>query len=115
LILKSAFLGGIPVLDQLFKNHIFIGLIGPDKPISAIQHETKLYLVNHDAVAEELFYQLGLRQFGRMGKLNLKPAPNIADLVRLVAQHDEGRIEAGLDLEEVVKVWSSIFLAWLAF
>lgn len=38
-------------LDVLFKNHVFVGVLGPDQPLSAVQHHQKLLLVNHVSMA----------------------------------------------------------------
>jgi len=38
-------------LDQLFKNHIFIGIADLTSARSCIQHQTKMYLVKHNVIA----------------------------------------------------------------
>lgn len=38
-------------LDALIKNHVFVGVVGPDQPLSAVQHQQKLLLINHVAIA----------------------------------------------------------------
>lgn len=53
---------------------------------------------------EELFYQLGLRQFGRFVRIKLRPAPPLKDLVRLVVEHEEGREAAKIPSEKIVEV-----------
>lgn len=37
-------------LDALIKGHIFVGVADLDSCISMIQHQTKLYLVNHASI-----------------------------------------------------------------
>jgi DNA mismatch repair protein MLH1 len=70
-----------------------------------LQHSTKLYLVNHGALAyvsnnpqrmtfqtigrEELFYQLGVRQFGDFSRLKLEPAPPLRTLVALAVEVED--------------------------
>ena len=57
--------------------------------------------------SEELFYQLGLRQFGNYARLKLEPPPPIRHLVRLAVRAESERWkECGLDIEadEVVDV-----------
>ncbi|GAA5876805.1 hypothetical protein JCM3774_003478 [Rhodotorula dairenensis] len=70
-------------LDAIIKGHIFVGIVDTVLCQSMIQHQTKLYLVQHAAIAQELFYQLGLRQFGRFSRINLTPPPRLDKLVRL--------------------------------
>ena len=61
--------------------------------------------------SEELFYQLGLRQFGNMYKLKLQPPPPIKPLIRLAVKAEKSLKTSGLDLseDEVVDVRESIF------
>ncbi|GAA5939100.1 uncharacterized protein JCM15063_004425 [Sporobolomyces koalae] len=70
-------------LEQIFKNHIFVGVADTETGRSLIQYQTKLYLVHHNIVAEQLFYQLTLRQFGRFSRIKLQPAPSLKKLIRL--------------------------------
>ncbi|KAI0795447.1 DNA binding protein [Abortiporus biennis] len=79
-------------LTDVLANHIFVGIVDMDKCLSLIQHEKELYLVNHGALAEELFYQLGLRQFGNFNRIRLDPPPPLRTL-----------IELAVDVEETVK------------
>ncbi|KIJ39060.1 hypothetical protein M422DRAFT_210572 [Sphaerobolus stellatus SS14] len=58
-------------LSEILEKHTFVGIVDVNRCLSLIQHATKLYLVNHGALAEDLFYQLGLRQFGNFGKFKL--------------------------------------------
>ena len=62
------------------QNHTFVGVIESDG-LSLIQHNTRLYVVNHVAAIEEFAYQLAVRQFGDMPRVILDPAPSIAELV----------------------------------
>lgn len=55
---------------------------------------------------EELFYQLGLRQFGRFVRIKLKPAPPLKDLVRLAVESDEGSAAAKIPTEDIIGVRS---------
>ncbi|KAF6757676.1 hypothetical protein DFP72DRAFT_890338 [Ephemerocybe angulata] len=70
-------------LSEIFEKHTFVGIVDLDKCLSMIQFSTNLYLVNHAAVAEEFFYQLGLRQFGDMSKLKLEPPPPLRRLIEI--------------------------------
>ncbi|CEQ39385.1 SPOSA6832_00914, partial [Sporobolomyces salmonicolor] len=89
-------------LDTLFKNHSFVGVADLDHSVTLIQHQTKLYLINHTAIAEELFYQLGLRQFGRLSRIKLKPPPDLKQLIRLAIERDAGRSAAKLSIDQIV-------------
>lgn len=53
---------------------------------------------------EELFYQLGARQFGDFGKLHLDPPPSIRSLLELSVTCENGISEAGLTVESVIDV-----------
>ena len=53
---------------------------------------------------EELFYQLGLRQFGRFVRIKLKPAPPLKDLVRLAIEHDDSSSTASIPKEDLIEV-----------
>lgn len=79
-------------LDAIIKGHIFVGIVDTVLCQSMLQHQTKLYLVQHAAVAQELFYQLGLRQFGRFSRINLTPPPSLEKLVKLAVDraHADG-------------------------
>lgn len=57
-------------------------------------------LINRD----EHFYQLGLQQFGGIGRLKLDPPPTVAELVTVAAEAESGIAEAGLDVDAVVEV-----------
>lgn len=59
---------------------------------------------------EELFYQLGLRQFGGFTRIKLKPAPPLRDLVRLAVEHEEGKSEARMSSEEIIEVRLAFFV-----
>lgn len=62
-------------------------------------------MVDHTQLAEELFYQLGLRQFGRIGQLSLSPAPRLNQLVSLaVSEESEAEEQTGLSHADIVEV-----------
>ena len=51
--------------------------------------------------SEELFYQLGLRQFGNFHRLKLEPPPSIKALIRLALHGENGRWEEfGVHMDE---------------
>ncbi|KDQ10268.1 hypothetical protein BOTBODRAFT_36380 [Botryobasidium botryosum FD-172 SS1] len=88
-------------LSEIIEKHTFVGIVDLVRSLSLLQHSTKLYLVNHGALAEELFYQLGLRQFGNFRRLKLDPAPPLRTLISLAVATEEGIKEQGLDCDTV--------------
>ncbi|KAG8766722.1 DNA mismatch repair protein [Serendipita sp. 397] len=86
-------------MTEIIKEHIFVGIADYERCLSLIQHETKLYLVNHAALAEEFFYQLGLRQFGNFHRIKLDPPPPLRELVKLAVAADEHFPESGMSVE----------------
>ncbi|KAG0003525.1 DNA mismatch repair protein, partial [Modicella reniformis] len=77
---------GHPILTPIFANHTFVGTV--DNKRALIQNELALYLVHYEAISEELFYQICLRDFSNFGHIRLlTPAP-IKELI-LMALEDE--------------------------
>lgn len=89
-------------LTAILKQHTFVGVIDLATGQSMLQHRTKLYLVNHNQLAEELFYQLGLRQFGAMGRLHLKPPPSLRELLEIAMESEPDAGESGMSSDEIV-------------
>ncbi|KAJ7637128.1 histidine kinase-like ATPase [Roridomyces roridus] len=89
-------------LSEILENHTFVGIVDLDKCLSVIQHSTKLYLVNHGALAEELFYQLGLRQFGDFSRLKLQPPPPLRRLIEIAVEQEETISESRLTKPQIV-------------
>ncbi|SPO26282.1 related to MLH1 - DNA mismatch repair protein [Ustilago trichophora] len=96
-------------LTDIVQNHTFVGVVDLHKGLSLIQHETRLLLINHDALIKEFAYQLVLRQFGSLRRIRLEPAPLLDDLVRLglentagIPEHDTENVEA--TKEKIVKL-----------
>ena len=59
-----------------------------------MQHNTRLYLLNHGALAAELFYQLGLRQFGNFSRFRLDSPPDLRTLVQVAVEDLDQELEA---------------------
>jgi hypothetical protein len=57
--------------------------------------------------SEELFYQLGLSQFGSFNRIVLEPAPSLRKLVKLAVDAEEGTKDSRLSKEEIVNVSQS--------
>ncbi|WWD02458.1 hypothetical protein V865_000497 [Kwoniella europaea PYCC6329] len=100
---RAARKGGNADINEIMRKHAFVGVVDKQLCLSLIQHSTKLYLVNHASLADEHFYQLGLRQFGAFNRLRLEPSPNLRELLKLAADDEQGLIEAGLEVDDVVE------------
>ncbi len=91
-------------LSEIIAKHTFVGVVDAPRCLSLVQHGTRLYLLNHGALAAELFYQLGLRQFGNFSRIRLDPPPDLRTLVALAVDAEAGVAENGLNAEDVVDV-----------
>ncbi|GAA98976.1 hypothetical protein E5Q_05664 [Mixia osmundae IAM 14324] len=87
--------------SAIFADHTFVGVVDSDRGLSLIQHATKLYIARHDECLEELFYQLGLRQFGQMGRMLLDPPPKLSELIQIAVDHEPQVTNAHLSPDEI--------------
>ena len=55
---------------------------------------------------EELFYQLGLRQFGNFSKMKLEPAPSLKNLVEIAVEAEDSTKNSNLTKPQIVEVMS---------
>lgn len=76
-------------LTEIIQKHVFVGIVDLGRCLSLVQHSKKLYLVNHGALAEEFFYQLGLAQFGDYHRIKLDPPPPLHTLVELAVEVED--------------------------
>ena len=83
-----------------------MGVVDAARCLSLVQNGTRLYLLNHGALAAELFYQLGLRQFGDLPRIRLDPPPALRTLVALAVDAEEGVGKSGLSEDAIVDVRS---------
>ncbi|KAJ3852594.1 histidine kinase-like ATPase [Lentinula lateritia] len=90
------------LLTEILEKHTFVGIVDVDRCLSLIQYSTKLYLVNHGALAEELFYQLGLRHFGDFSRLKLEPPPSLRELVKIAVDAEDISEETSLSKPDIV-------------
>ncbi|KAI0032604.1 DNA mismatch repair protein MutL [Vararia minispora EC-137] len=97
-------------LYEIIQNHTFVGIVDLDRELSLIQHTTRLYLVSHGALSEELFYQLGLRQFGNLPRLRLDPPPPLRELIALAIEAEEHSDKSGMSKNELVEAIAGILL-----
>ncbi|KAI0372035.1 DNA mismatch repair protein MutL [Pilatotrama ljubarskyi] len=89
-------------LSEILTRHTFVGVVDTARCLSLVQHGTRLYLLNHGALAAELFYQLGLRQFGDIPRIRLDPPPELRTLVALAIDAEEGVEKSGMSKDDVV-------------
>lgn len=75
------------ILRETFHDSTFIGCV--NKKNALIQHQTKLYIINMDRIAEEFFYQTLLNEFGNCGVINLSDPPLLQDLALLAMDKKE--------------------------
>ena len=65
----------------------------------------------YNCFSEELFYQLGLRQFGDISRLRLEPPPPLRSLVEIAVQAEESIKDVSLSKAQIVDVCQSLLLA----
>ena len=65
-------------------------------------------------ISEELFYQLGLRQFGNFNRIRLEPPPSLRKLVSLAVDVEETINESSMDRNLIVEVLCVIFILCLS-
>ncbi|KAF9090490.1 DNA mismatch repair protein [Mortierella sp. GBA35] len=82
---------GHPILTPIFANHTFVGIL--DNQRGLIQNELALYLVNYEAVSEELFYQICLRDFSNFGFIRLSNPVSIREMVRMALDDEQVLME----------------------
>ncbi|KAF9914196.1 DNA mismatch repair protein [Lobosporangium transversale] len=90
---------GHPILTPIFANHAFVGIL--DNQRGLIQNELALYLVNYEAISEELFYQICLRDFSNFGYIRLTTPAPIKDLVMMALDEEQELMEGGTWPEEL--------------
>ncbi|KAL1738474.1 DNA mismatch repair protein, partial [Schizophyllum fasciatum] len=98
-------------LSEIIEKHIFVGIVDLTKTLSLLHHSTRLYLVNHCALAEELFYQLGVRQFCDFNRMKLSPPPSLRTLVQLRINSEDIEGQTTLKREDIVDKIVEILIA----
>nr|ODN86354.1 DNA mismatch repair protein MLH1 [Cryptococcus depauperatus CBS 7841] len=93
---------GSPELNDIMRQHAYVGVVDRHLTVALIQHNTRLFVIDYASLAEEHFYQLSLRQFGAFNRIRLEPSPDLRDLLRLAVEDDVGLKEAGLEIDSVV-------------
>ncbi|KAI0336867.1 DNA mismatch repair protein MutL [Cubamyces sp. BRFM 1775] len=98
-------------LSEILEKHTFVGVVDPARCLSLVQHGTRLYLLNHGALATELFYQLGLRQFGNFSRIRLDPPPELRMLIALAIDAEEGLAQSGMTKVDAVNRIVNLLMA----
>lgn len=95
-------------LTEVLRDHTFVGIVDPNKALLLVQNRTKLFLVQYADVIREMAYQLLLRQFGQLSRIQLHPAPYLDDLIRAALQAEspdshKRRHALGISIEQAVR------------
>ncbi|KAH9941321.1 DNA binding protein [Epithele typhae] len=109
--LRADVLKAHTALTEILNKHTFVGVVDIPRCLSLVQHGTRLYLLNHGALSAELFYQLGLRQFGNFSRIRLDPPPELRMLVALAVSTEEAVSEAHMDRDVIVDHIVSILMS----
>ncbi|GAB4813902.1 hypothetical protein N2152v2_000948 [Parachlorella kessleri] len=67
-----------PGLTEILKSPTWVGMA--DDELALVQHGTRLYLLNIQALSHDMFYQQALRRVGHCRRIRLAPALSIAEL-----------------------------------
>ncbi|EJT51998.1 hypothetical protein A1Q1_06711 [Trichosporon asahii var. asahii CBS 2479] len=81
-------------LSEMLATHAFVGVVDEQSCLALVQQGTRLQL--H-------FYQLGLQQFGGIGRLKLEPPPPLSELIKVAAEAEPDIAKAGLSVDQVVQ------------
>lgn len=61
-------------LTETFASLTYVGLVDPQRRLAAMQSGVNLYLVDYGLISNELFYQIGITDFGNFGAIQLRPS-----------------------------------------
>lgn len=61
-------------LTETFASLTYIGLVDSQRRLAAMQSGVKLYLIDYGVISNELFYQIGITDFGNFGTFQLRPS-----------------------------------------
>jgi len=61
-------------LTETFASLTYIGLVDPSRRLAAMQSGVNLYLIDYGLISNELFYQIGITDFGNFGAIHLRPS-----------------------------------------
>jgi DNA mismatch repair ATPase MutL len=86
-------------LELMLKAHTFVGVI--DSVFSLVQHGTRLLVVDHSNLLQDLMYQLVVRQFGQLDAYALTVSAPLQDLLR-AGLEQQSKHPAGTNVEQEV-------------
>lgn len=81
-------------LTDIFASHTYVGMVDEQRRLCAVQAGVKLFLVDYGHISNELFYQIGLTDFGNFGRIVLEPAPELMDLLVVGAEAEVNSVQA---------------------
>ncbi|CAK7237377.1 DNA mismatch repair protein Mlh1 [Sporothrix bragantina] len=87
-------------LTEIFKSYSFVGVVDERRRLAAIQSGVKLYLVDYGRACFELFYQMGLNDFGNFGVIRFGPPLDLRQLLRMAFQHERGQYGDNQDKDD---------------
>lgn len=77
-------------LADIFRNYSFVGIVDERRRLAAIQSGVKLYLVDYGRACFELFYQIGLNDFGNFGAVRFSPPLDLREVLRIGVEGEDG-------------------------
>ena len=94
-------------LGQTLFRHVYVGVVDFPRRIVAIQSGIRLLLVDYGMLANELFYQIGLADFGNFGSFRFDPPLSLKEMLRIGTEIERARQcddSEELDWSEVIDV-----------
>lgn len=103
-------------LTEIFAALTYVGLVDPSRRLSAMQSGVNLYLVDYGMISNELFYQIGITDFGNFGSVQLYPdgldPTPLLDILKIAAEHEVETDESMSNLDPATvaqKVYNQLF------
>ena len=78
-------------LGQTLFSHVYVGIVDFSRRIVAIQSGIRLLLVDYGMLANELFYQIGLADFGNFGSFRFDPPLSLKEMLRIGTEIERAR------------------------
>lgn len=77
-------------MTEVFASLTYVGVVDSSRRLVAIQSGVKLYLIDYGMIVNELFYQIGITDFGNFGAMQLRPSTSepilLKDLLLIAAE-----------------------------
>lgn len=75
-------------LTETFASLTYVGLVDPNRRLAAMQSGVNLYLVDYGMISNELFYQIGITDFGNFGAIQLSQSKplHLKELLLIAAE-----------------------------